>query len=128
LRIDGELRIKMDPEIAASMAESIRRTAPLDLRAFFILRQNVFAGLRKLRDTGQRAMAALALRFPLSAAKEKFAGARIDTAQVQAMLTLWSASIRAPREKKAWEEDARIILERYLREERTNMAPENGTL
>lgn len=121
LRVGGELRIKMDPEIAASMAESIRRTAPLDLRAFFVIKHGVFSGLRKLRDTGQRAMAALTLRFPLNAAKSKFAGSRIDPTQVQAMLALWSASVGAPRDKAQWERDATAILNRFLREERTNM-------
>ncbi len=124
LRAGGELRIKMDPEIAASMAESIRRTAPLDLRAFFVIKHSVFAGLRKLRDTGQRAMAVLTLRFPLNAAKNKFAASRIDPAQVQSMLALWSASLGAPRDKAQWERDATAILQRFLREERTNMSPD----
>ena len=124
LKVNGEVRIKMDPEIAASMAESIRRTAPLDLRAFFIIKQGVFSALRTLRNTSQRAVAALTLRLPIESAKEKFSSARIDSAQVQAMLEQWSAAIGTPHPAEAWSEDAVGILERFLREERTNMTPD----
>jgi hypothetical protein len=124
LKVDGEVRIKMDPEIAASMAESVRRTAPLDLRAFFIIKHGVFSALRSLKNTGQRAVAALTLRLPIQSAKEKLSSARIDPSQVQAMLALWSAAIGTPHPPAEWNEDARQILERFLREERTNMTPE----
>jgi hypothetical protein len=124
LKINGEVRIKMDPEIASSMAESIRRTAPLDLRAFFIIKHGVFSALRTLRNTGQRAVAALTLRLPIESAKQKLSDARIDPAQVQAMLALWSAAMGTPRSPADWNEDARCILERFLREERTNMTAE----
>jgi hypothetical protein len=124
LKVNGEVRIKMDPEIASSMAESIRRTAPLDLRAFFIIKHGVFSALRTLRNTGQRAVAALTLRLPIESAKQKLSDARIDPAQVQAMLSLWSAAMGTPRPPAEWSEDARRILERFLREERTNMTAE----
>jgi len=120
----GELRIKMDPEIAESMAESIRRTAPIDMRAFLLLKHRLFTGISKLKEQGQRVVAGLTGKYSLGPAKEKLAVGRLDPGQIESMLALWSAGLGFPRDKGAWSGAATAVLERYLREERTNMPAE----
>ncbi len=124
---DGKrLRIKIDPEISAALAESIRRTAPWDIRLALLLK-------KKLLDviTAGAAGVGRALRFfqalggknPFAARKEKLVLSQFDPARLQEELTHWSARHGAVKEKSFWTEDAGAIVERFRAEERTNLPP-----
>ncbi|MFZ2960978.1 MAG: hypothetical protein WA705_29210 [Candidatus Ozemobacteraceae bacterium] len=133
MHVDGQQRIKMDPEIVLSLAQSTRRTAPLDIKAALFLNHGIVTLIEKLGGVVspgvqvvlEKLIPAERLRkvneFLHHQSKEE---SFITSEKLQTVLSLWSAGVASPKDKAFWRDDAIAIMERLRVEERTNMSPE----
>jgi hypothetical protein len=128
LMLDGKrLRIKIDSEIAASMAESIRRTAPWDLRIALLLKKGILDAISAAAGGVQKALRvlqALGGKISFAARKGEIERSQLDPRRVQEELRNWSARHGAVKDMAFWAEDAGAIVERFRAEERTNLIPD----
>jgi hypothetical protein len=124
---DGKsLRIKIDPEIAASMAESIRRTAPWDIGLALMLKKGLLDAIMAAGTTLQTAwrfFQTFSGKISFTTQKQKMERSQLDPTRVQEELTNWSARHGSVKDKAFWVEDAGAIVERFRVEERTNLTP-----
>lgn len=124
---DGKsLRIKIDPEIAASMAESIRRTAPWDIGLALMLKKGLLDAITAAGtglQTAWRFFQTLSGKISFTTQKQKMERSQLDPTRVQEELTNWSARHGSVKDKAFWVEDAGAIVERFRIEERTNLTP-----
>ncbi len=126
---DGQLRIKMDPEIVLSFRESMERTAPIHLKPLMALRRRIVDRAAEAVRHGREAMARA---FPWIRAGGKYESLKnrlqkqlIQPRDIEKLLYRWSVVTREAPPERSWEEEAHAILERYRSEERTNMSRED---
>ncbi|MFV0415922.1 MAG: hypothetical protein ACK5NG_06100 [Chthoniobacterales bacterium] len=122
-------RIKTDPEIALSLVESMRRTAPFDIRAALTLNHKIIKAFRSIAEGIQVLPASVADGFRRAknalrpAAKEDFS---VTSQSMESLLKIWSAglkkSLSTEQETSPWSDDAVAIISRFQNEERTNMS------
>ncbi|MFV0337035.1 MAG: hypothetical protein ACK5LK_02155 [Chthoniobacterales bacterium] len=128
MRHGNDQRIKTDPEISLSLVESMRRTAPLDIRAALTLNHKIIKAFRSILSEF-KLPASLSAGFRRAKAalsptvQEDFA---ITTNALESLLTIWAAGLKRqlPPNKHTpspWKEDAIAIITRFQNEERTNM-------
>lgn len=139
---DGEdQRIKFSPDMALSLMESARRTAPRDIRAILWISRGLFKVMESIAHTAGKVL----LRPINDLLKEHapkttaFIGAVVDRLlskigakenafikpeDVQERLALWSSALGIVKDGDFWRLDAIHILDRFREEERTNMLPD----
>jgi hypothetical protein len=129
LREGDELRIKMDPEIVASFKESMERTAAWYLKPFMLANRHLLNAALKAVRLGKDAPRKL-LKLPevrsieLPKLKKQMKNPLLKPEEIRKALSFWSGGLGVHREENFWAEDAEQILQRYQREEKTNMTAE----
>jgi hypothetical protein len=121
---NGNLRIKLDPEITASITESICRTAPWDMRMMLLFNKKLIKGILAVKAGVGKAwglLQAVGGRTSFLKQKKKLDSYHLEPERLLDVLVVWSAGFGPLKEKNFWIEDAGAIVERFRSEERTNL-------